>query len=150
MGHGTESDEENDHEHEQEKLNSDDGNALESEQEKQSGAVSAWTNSVRVDVKKALKSLQWTQKDLSKYLGISQPKISQWLNKSAVSEPETILIQMISFLEAKEMNIRTKTNTGSSTEHSTGRKDGGMTTPPPPAMTTTPNAPRADKHKFEQ
>ena len=88
MGHGTESDEENDHEHEQEKLNSDDGNALESEQEKQSGAVSAWTNSVRVDVKKALKSLQWTQKDLSKYLDISQPKISQWLNKSAVSESQ--------------------------------------------------------------
>ena len=49
MGHGTEIDEENDHEREQEKLNSDDGNALESEQEKQSSAVSAWTNNVRVD-----------------------------------------------------------------------------------------------------
>ena len=68
--------------------NSDDGNALESEQEKQSDAVSACTNRVRVDVKKALKSLQWTQKDLSKYLDISQPKISQWLNKSAVSESQ--------------------------------------------------------------
>ena len=75
-------------------------------------------------MKKALKSLQWTQKALSEYLGISQPKISLWLNKSAVTEPETILTQMISFLEAEEMNIRTKTNTRSSAEHSTGRKEG--------------------------
>jgi hypothetical protein len=120
-----ESEEENEYESEQERSNSDDGNALESEQEKQSGTVRACTNSVGVDVKKALKSLQWTQKDLSKYLDISQPKISLWLNKRAGTEPETILTQMISFLEAEEMNIRTKTNTGSSTEHSTGRKDSG-------------------------
>jgi hypothetical protein len=110
-----------------------------------------------VDVKKALKSLQWIQTALSKYLGISQPKISQWLNKSAVAEPET-------FLEAEETNIRKKINTGSSADHSTGRKEGGSsnsskyesqlttvqlpnagtTTPPPPATTTTPNAPPAD------
>jgi hypothetical protein len=38
-----ESDEENEHESEQERSNIDDGNALESEQEKQSGAVSACT-----------------------------------------------------------------------------------------------------------
>jgi hypothetical protein len=115
-------------------------------------------------VKKALKSLQWTQKALSEYLGISQPRISLWLNKSAVTEPETILTQVISFLDAEEMNIRTKTSTGSSAKHSTGRKGGGSsnsskyesqlttaqlpntgtTTPPPPATITTPNAPLAD------
>jgi hypothetical protein len=138
---------------------------LESEQEKQSGAVSACTNNARVDVKKALKGLQWTQKDLSKYLDISQPKISLGLNnRAADTEPETILTQMISFLEAEEMNIRTKTSTGSNAEHSTGRKDGGSpnnskyesqlttpqlpntgtTTPPPPTAIKTPNAPLAD------
>ena len=52
--------------------------------------------------------------------------MSLWFNKSAVTEPETILTQMISFLEAEEMNIRTKINTGSSAEHPTGRKGGGM------------------------
>jgi transcriptional regulator with XRE-family HTH domain len=79
-----------------------------------------------MDVKKALKGLQWTQKDLSTYLDISQPKISMWLNnRAAVTEPETILTQMLSFLEAEKMNIRTKTSTGSSAEHSTGRKEGG-------------------------
>jgi hypothetical protein len=56
-GYGMESDEENEHESEQERSNSNDGNALESEQENQSGAVSACTNSTRMDVKKALKSL---------------------------------------------------------------------------------------------
>jgi hypothetical protein len=97
-------------------------------------------------------------------LGISQPKISQWLNKSAVTEPETILTQMISFLEAEGTNIQTKINTGPSARRSTGSNEGsssnsskyetqlatvqqpneGTTTPPPPAMTTTPNAPPAD------
>ena len=112
-----ESDEENEHESEQEKLNSDDGNAMESKQEKQNSAVSARTNNARKQVKEALKTLQWTQTALSSKLGISQGKISQWLNKHAVAEPETILTQMISFLEAEKMNIRTKTNTGSSAEH---------------------------------
>jgi hypothetical protein len=99
-------------------------------------------------------------------LDISQPKISVWLkNRAAVTEPETILAQMISFLEAEKMNIRTKTSTGSSAEHSTSRKEGGssysskyesqltivqlpnarMTTPPPPTTTATPNAPITDK-----
>ena len=156
--------EENEHESEQERSNSDDGNALESKQEKQNSAVSARTNSVRMQVKEASKSLQWTQTALSSKLGISQGKISQWLNKHAVAEPETILTQMISFLEAEKMNIRTKTNAGSIAEHSTGKKEDGSsysstyesqlttvqlpkantTTPPPPAMTTTPNAPLAD------
>jgi transcriptional regulator with XRE-family HTH domain len=125
-----------------------------------------------MDVKKALKSLHMTQTALSNYLGISQPKISQWLNKSAVTEPETILTQMISFLEAEGTNIQTKINAGSSDKHSTSRKEGGSsnsskyesqlttvqlpnegtTTPPPPAMTATPNAPIADTShpRFEQ
>ena len=106
-----------------------------------------------------------TQKALSTRLGISQAKISQWLNKHKIAEPEMILTQMISFLEEEETNIRTTTNIGSSTEHATYRKEGssssssrrepqpttvqrpnaGATTPPPPpAMTAAPNAPTTD------
>ena len=68
MGHGTESDEENGHEREQEGSNSEDGHVLESEQEEQSRPVVARTNEVRRNVKKALKSLQMTQKALSSKL----------------------------------------------------------------------------------
>jgi transcriptional regulator with XRE-family HTH domain len=116
-------------------------------------------------VKDALKTLQLTQKALSRRLGITQAKISQWLNKYKIAEPEMILAQMISFLEEEETNIRTTTNIGSSTEHATYRKEGSSssssrrepqpttvqrpnagatTTPPPPAMTATPNAPPTD------
>jgi transcriptional regulator with XRE-family HTH domain len=164
MCHGIEGDEENGHEREQEGSNSEDGHVLESEQEEQSRAVVARTNEVRRNVKKALKSLQMTQKALSSKLGISQAKISQWLNKHAVAEPETILIQMISFLEAEGASIKTKINAGSSAKRSTGSNEGsnsnsskyetqlatvqlhneGTTTPPPPTVTATPNAPPAD------
>ena len=53
--HNMESDEENTHESEQEGSNSDDGNALVSKQEEQNSAVSARANSVRRQVKEALR-----------------------------------------------------------------------------------------------
>ena len=95
--HDIENDEENKHESEQEESNSDDGNALESQQDEQNSVVSTRTNSVRRQVKDALKNLQLTQKAISSRLGISQAKISQWLNKHKIAEPEMILTQMISF-----------------------------------------------------
>jgi hypothetical protein len=101
-------------------------------------------------MKKTLKNLQMTQTDLSSKLGISQAKISLWLNKRAVAEPDTILTQMKSFLEAKGKNIQTRISAGSNTKCLIDSNKGTMT-PPPPAMTTTLNAPPADKqHKFEQ
>jgi len=97
-------------------------------------------------------NLKMTQKTLSNRLGITQTKISQWLNKHRVAEPEMILVQMISFLEKEEDNARKRTNIGSSSQHAaqpgttnarrpTPSVTGTSTTTPPTATRTAPNAP---------
>jgi hypothetical protein len=105
------------HGSEQEEPNSEDENTLESKQVAQSSVVKAQTKDIRGRVKRAMKTLHLTQKQLSIKLNISPAKVSQWMTNKKMADPELILAQMISFLEKVENTIRERTNIGTSKEH---------------------------------
>jgi len=125
---------------------------LENRQAAQTSEVKAKSNSIRGKVRATMLNLKMTQKTLSSKLGITPVKISQWLNKHRVAEPEMILVQMMSFLDEEEENARKRTNIGSSSQHAalpgitntrrpTPSVTGTSATTPPTATRTAPKAP---------
>ena len=139
-------------EEEEEEVEEEEDDILTIKQAAQTSEVKAKTNNIRGKVRATMLKLKMTQKTLSSKLGITPVKISQWLNKHKVAEPEMILVQMMSFLEEEEDNARKRTNIGSSSQHAAlpGTIDarraapsvtGTSITTPPTATRTAPNAP---------